>query len=132
MSKENSDRAMLKASTAAALRLEREQIRVHFQAFVSVPEIKALISEAQLAAFQKMDHRRIAFRVNADEFAQFIQDSVGWSDPPLGRESIRDHARAISVSFEDPFGNLLEVTTYDYKNAEAFVNSLPNAIVTDS
>ena len=92
----------------------------------------ALFTGPAQAGHPVRGHRRLAFRVNADEFAQFIQDSVRWSDPPLGTESIQDHGRAISVYFPDPFGNPLEVTTYDYKNAKAFVNSLASSNVSDS
>ncbi|MEM8681303.1 MAG: VOC family protein [Planctomycetota bacterium] len=72
-------------------------------------------------------HRRIAFRVTAEGFAEFIQTSKMWRNPPLGRESIQDHQRAISVYFTDPFGNPLEVTTYDDTAARAFVDQLPTA-----
>ena len=75
-------------------------------------------------------HRRVAFRVSADEFAEFVQGSAAWSNPPLGRDAIQDHSLAISVYFTDPFGNPLEVTTYDYAEAKRFVDSLPTSAAT--
>ena len=58
--------------------------------------------------------RRLAFRVNASEFLDFLSSSEAWRAKPLGREDIQDHGKAISVYFSDPFGNLLEVTTYEH------------------
>ena len=69
-------------------------------------------------------HRRVAFRVTADQFVEFLRTSETWCDAPLGWESIQDHDRAISVYFTDPFGNPLEVTTYEYQPAQALVRGL--------
>ena len=44
----------------------------------------------------------------------FSLDDEGLLAGPLGPENIQDHEKAISVYFSDPFGNLLEVTTYDH------------------
>ncbi len=68
--------------------------------------------------------RRLAFRVSAEEFARFISESDSWAETPLGSESIQDHTLAMSVYFSDPFGNPLEVTTYEYEGAKSFVDSL--------
>jgi catechol 2,3-dioxygenase-like lactoylglutathione lyase family enzyme len=57
---------------------------------------------------------RLAFRVDAVEFKDFINTSGKWKDPALTKEDIKDHKKAMSVYFSDPYGNLLEVTTYDY------------------
>ena len=57
---------------------------------------------------------RLAFRLNAVEFKVFINSSGNWRDNPLTEREIKDHRKAISVYFTDPYGNLLEVTTYDY------------------
>lgn len=67
--------------------------------------------------------RRIAFRVNASAFEKFVRDSFRSSDQPINL-SLSDHTRAYSAYFKDPFGNLLEVTTYEYAAAKSFVDSI--------
>ena len=66
--------------------------------------------------------RRLAFRVTASEFLDFLSSSGAWRAKPLGRDNIQDHEKAVSVYFSDPFGNLLEVTTYEHA---AVRNALP-------
>ena len=61
---------------------------------------------------------RLAFRVDAVEFIEFINSSGNWRDTPLTEKEIKDHYKAISVYFSDPYGNLLEITTYDYDAAK--------------
>jgi catechol 2,3-dioxygenase-like lactoylglutathione lyase family enzyme len=68
--------------------------------------------------------RRLAFRTSGDDFAAFIRSSSTWSDPPLGLDDIEDHSRSVSVYFTDPFGNPLEVTTYDYEVGRRFLDSM--------
>lgn len=68
--------------------------------------------------------RRLAFRAGAAEFADFVTTSSRWSSPPLGVADIQDHEKSISVYFRDPFGNPLEVTTYEHDAARRFVESL--------
>ena len=92
----------------------------------------ALFNGPGQAGHQVRGLRRLAFRVSATEFARFVQGSTGWSEPPLGNESIQDHGRAISAYFSDPFGNPLEVTTYEYEDAKIFVNSLAKSTNFDS
>ncbi|TDI84710.1 MAG: hypothetical protein E2O74_04670 [Chloroflexi bacterium] len=58
--------------------------------------------------------RRLAFRVTDTDFLHFMESSGSLLAAPLGPENIQDHEKAISVYFSDPFGNLLEVTTYDH------------------
>ncbi|NET39789.1 MAG: VOC family protein [Cyanothece sp. SIO1E1] len=58
--------------------------------------------------------RRVAFRVGGADFLRFLESSGKWRPTPLGAKDIRDHERAISVYFSDPWGNLLEVTTYEH------------------
>ena len=58
--------------------------------------------------------RLLAFRVNASDFLRFLESSGTWRSTPLSPEDIQDHEKAISVYFSDPFGNLLEVTTYEH------------------
>ncbi|MCH7586727.1 MAG: VOC family protein [Chloroflexi bacterium] len=57
---------------------------------------------------------RLAFRVTDSDFLRFMESSGTWRSTPLGPEDIQDHEKAISVYFSDPFGNLLEVTTYEH------------------
>ena len=61
---------------------------------------------------------RLAFRVDAVEFIEFINSSGNWRDTPLTEEEIKDHYKAISAYFSDLYGNLLEITTYDYDAAK--------------
>ncbi len=61
---------------------------------------------------------RLAFRVDAVEFKDFINSSNQWRETPLTEEEIKDHHKAISAYFSDPYGNLLEITTYDYDAAK--------------
>lgn len=39
------------------------------------------------------------------------------------RDHAMDHDRSWSVYFSDPWGNLLEVTTYDYANVPALLSA---------
>ena len=63
--------------------------------------------------------RRVACRVTGDGFAQFLDrladlalvDSRG---RPVTRDRIVDHELSFSIYFTDPYGHLLEVTTYDH------------------
>ena len=61
--------------------------------------------------------RRLAFRVDAAGFADFLTSSDSWRSEPLGRREIQDHDKSISVYFSDPWGNPLEVTTYEHDAA---------------
>jgi len=69
--------------------------------------------------------RRLAFRVNGEQFIDFIKSSMESFPEPLGRNELRDHGIAISVYFPDPFGNQLEITTYDHEPARKFMDTLP-------
>ena len=55
--------------------------------------------------------RRLALRAPADEFVAFCQR---FRDSGQKIEGPVDHEKAWSAYFTDPWGNLLEVTTYDY------------------
>lgn len=60
----------------------------------------------------------VAFRLPAEGFVAFVNDGarralVDRSGDPLTRKSVRDHGRALSVYFDDPWGHHLELTTYD-------------------
>jgi catechol 2,3-dioxygenase-like lactoylglutathione lyase family enzyme len=63
--------------------------------------------------------RRVAFRVDAADFLQFLDrlERVPVYDAisaPVGRADVVDHDRAFSIYFCDPYGNPYEVTTYEY------------------
>lgn len=63
--------------------------------------------------------RRVAFRVDASGFLRFLESSASWSPQPLGPSNLQDHDKALSLYFSDPYGNLLEVTTYEYAEAKS-------------
>lgn len=63
--------------------------------------------------------KRVAFRVTADGFIEFLrrlddQPLNDHLDGLLTRDSVVDHDQSFSVYFCDPYGNQLEVTTYEY------------------
>ena len=63
--------------------------------------------------------RRVAFRVDAAAFVRFLEHGLtnGVFDAEGARlEALEvvDHSKAFSVYFCDPWGNRLEVTSYDY------------------
>jgi hypothetical protein len=61
----------------------------------------------------------VAFRVTAAGFMDFLDrlpdlhlnDHAGTS---LTRHAVRDHTKAFSIYFSDPYGHRLEITTYDH------------------
>ena len=63
--------------------------------------------------------RRVAFRVTAAGFAEFILrlaelELVDSRGRRVSRDGIVDHKKAWSIYFSDPYGHSLEVTTYEY------------------
>jgi hypothetical protein len=69
---------------------------------------------------------RVAFRVTAGGFAEFIRrlPDLSLTDArqrQVTADSVVDHRQAYSIYFDDPYGHALEVTTYDYDNASRFV-----------
>jgi catechol 2,3-dioxygenase-like lactoylglutathione lyase family enzyme len=69
----------------------------------------------QTAAF-----RRVAFRVTGEGFAEFIGrlPELALTDDrsrPVTAGSVVNHQQAYSIYFTDPYGHLLEVTTYDHE-----------------
>ncbi len=62
----------------------------------------------------------VAFRVDAEGFLAFLR-LLGEAklrddrDRLLTAGAVRDHQKAYSVYFCDPYGHRLEVTTYDYE-----------------
>jgi catechol 2,3-dioxygenase-like lactoylglutathione lyase family enzyme len=62
---------------------------------------------------------RVAFRVDGEGFLQFLAglDRVilfNRQGERLTAEQVVDHQKSWSIYFNDPYGHLLEVTTYDY------------------
>jgi catechol 2,3-dioxygenase-like lactoylglutathione lyase family enzyme len=62
---------------------------------------------------------RVAFRVTAAGFNEFLSRLpelrlTGARGQPVTRKSVVDHQKAYSIYFSDPYGHLLELTTYDY------------------
>jgi catechol 2,3-dioxygenase-like lactoylglutathione lyase family enzyme len=69
---------------------------------------------------------RVAFRVTAKGFADFLQrlPELALTDGrhhPVTSQSVVDHQQAYSIYFVDPYGHLLEVTTYDYDDTSALL-----------
>ena len=77
------------------------------------------VPSPQTAAF-----RRVAFRVTAGGFAEFLRCLPDLALTDAGRHavtpaSVIDHQLSYSIYFSDPYGHLLEVTTYDYAETSA-------------
>lgn len=66
--------------------------------------------------------RRLAFKVPAEEFLRLLASSGDWRETPLGGAEIQDHQASISVYFQDPWGNHLEVTTYEPEPVRRFLS----------
>jgi len=75
----------------------------------------ALFSGTPQGAAAPIGFSRLAFRVDAAAFLDFVarweKPGVAGSGVPL---RIRDHTTAFSAYFTDPYGNALEVTTYEH------------------
>jgi catechol 2,3-dioxygenase-like lactoylglutathione lyase family enzyme len=67
----------------------------------------------------RAEHHRVAFRVGVGEFRRFVRDAPRGgrlhdaAGTPLPALEVVDHGGAYSVYFCDPYGNRIEVTTYD-------------------
>ena len=73
--------------------------------------------------------RRVAFRVTARGFAEFLRrlpDLALTNDrnQALTAGSVVDHKQAYSIYFVDLWGHLLEVTTYEYADTSALLAQL--------
>jgi catechol 2,3-dioxygenase-like lactoylglutathione lyase family enzyme len=73
--------------------------------------------------------RRVAFRVNAEGFADFLRrlpemQLVDSRRKAVSTQSVVDHQLAYSIYFSDPYGHQLEVTTYDYDETTASLEGL--------
>jgi catechol-2,3-dioxygenase len=61
--------------------------------------------------------RRLAFRTDAAGWIEFLRGSGSWRQPALSGAEVQDHDQSLSVYFSDPWGNPLEVTTYQAEEA---------------
>jgi hypothetical protein len=76
-----------------------------------------------------MAFRRVAFRVTASGFGEFLRRLpelalIHARRHPVTRNGVVDHQQAFSIYFDDPYGHELEVTTYDYDEASALLRTL--------
>jgi catechol 2,3-dioxygenase-like lactoylglutathione lyase family enzyme len=90
----------------------------------------ALFEGRPASALPTASFRRVAFRVTAQGFAEFLRRLpelalLDSRDQPLTPQSVVDHQQAYSIYFSDPDGHLLEVTTYDYDEASGVLASFP-------
>lgn len=79
----------------------------------------ALFKGQPTASPETAAFRRVAFRVTGDGFAGFLDRLsdlalVDARERTVTRELIVDHQLSFSIYFTDPYGHLLEVTTYDH------------------
>jgi catechol 2,3-dioxygenase-like lactoylglutathione lyase family enzyme len=71
---------------------------------------------------------RVAFSVTGGGFAEFLRrlPELGLTNSrkePVTADSVVDHQQAYSIYFDDPWGHLLEVTTYDYDEIASLLAS---------
>lgn len=64
------------------------------------------------------DFRRVAFRVGAEAFVDFMErlpemELEAEDGAHLTAADVVDHGASLSAYFEDPWGHLLELTTYE-------------------
>ena len=88
----------------------------------------ALFEGTPEACSQSAAFRRVAFRVTAAGFGEFIRrlPDLGLVDSrnrAVVRDSVVDHQQAYSIYFNDPWTHQLEVTTYEYDEASALLRS---------
>lgn len=75
--------------------------------------------------------RRVAFRVTGRGFADFLNRLSEFALVDSHRRavtanSVVDHQQAYSIYFCDPYGHLLEVTTYDYAETSRALEAIRN------
>ena len=74
----------------------------------------ALFAGEPQGTLQPVGIRRIAFRIGGAEFLKLIVHLDGLTGIDAVRRSpLTDHQKSFSIYFADPYGNPLEVTTYD-------------------
>jgi len=76
--------------------------------------------QPDISAGRNSGFHRVAFRVGADGFLAFLDrlPDLRLSDArarDVTAASVVDHQKAYSIYFVDPYGHLLEVTTYEYE-----------------
>lgn len=69
----------------------------------------------------------VAFRVGASSFVKFVEllpefELVNQHEEAVTRSMVTDHTRAYSIYFCDPYGNQLELTTYDHQTTKTLLN----------
>jgi hypothetical protein len=74
----------------------------------------------------------VAFRIGSAAFVEFVARLPEFTllddrGRRVGQEMVSDHGSAYSVYFCDPFGNYLEITTYDYDKTAAELRRLREA-----
>lgn len=84
----------------------------------------ALFEGQPVASPHTAAFRRVAFRVTAQGFAEFLRRLPDLALTDSGHHavtpgSVIDHQQAYSIYFSDPYGHQLEVTTYDYDETSA-------------
>ena len=89
----------------------------------------ALFEGQPVPAGQQAAFRRVAFRVTGSGFAEFLRrlPDLALKDSrqrPVTPDSVVDHQQAYSIYFDDPYGHMLEVTTYDYDETAGFLRSM--------
>jgi catechol 2,3-dioxygenase-like lactoylglutathione lyase family enzyme len=87
----------------------------------------ALFEGKPEAAPQAAAFRRVAFRVRAVGFSEFIGRLpelalLDSRNRAVTRASVVDHQQAYSIYFTDPWTHQLEVTTYDYGETSGFLS----------
>jgi catechol 2,3-dioxygenase-like lactoylglutathione lyase family enzyme len=91
----------------------------------------ALFQGRPQAPLSTSGFHRVAFRVSAAGFVEFLKrlSSAPLSDreKPVTADSVVDHQKAYSIYFSDPYGHLLEVTTYEYEETQAALVELRKA-----
>jgi catechol 2,3-dioxygenase-like lactoylglutathione lyase family enzyme len=88
----------------------------------------ALFEGTPDASTQAAAFRRVAFRVTADGFLEFLRrlpelTLLDSRNRPVVRDSVIDHQQAYSIYFNDPWTHQLEVTTYEYADLSARLQS---------
>jgi catechol 2,3-dioxygenase-like lactoylglutathione lyase family enzyme len=88
----------------------------------------ALFEGTPDAASPTAAFRRVAFRVTADGFAEFLRrlpelNLLDTQNRPVVRDSVVDHQQSYSIYFSDPWTHQLEVTTYEYDETSARLRS---------
>lgn len=78
----------------------------------------ALFEGEPARASRRAAFRRVAFRVEADGFVEFLGrldelDLLDEAGNPVTRDGYVDHGAALSIYFCDPWRHAFEITTYD-------------------